>query len=549
MSLRVTQNSATRNALASISRSATTYESILEKLSTMREVNRPSDAPARAARAVGLRSHISTLENAESVMSEAQAFMGHASSALQGTSSIFANMRELAIPGTDLMMTSTDRQVLAEEADNLLTALLALANTQHGERYVFGGAGTTAAPFEAITGEGGKVVAVEYRGDANPLDVEPTPGVTVRLSDPGSTIFQQRERSATTFQGSTGAVPGVGADTDVGFRKLEIIHTGTTGYAVTGAASGVSPDTFAGDLVLTVAHTQTNYDSGVTGLRAGSGSAADTIIGEHTLTVDAVANTISLNGDPAVAIAGTDSQAVSDGVHTVYVDTTGPLSSGAVAILGEGTLNAGSGDVAIDFTQDQVVSTANGASIRVDTRSVDIVGAENLTVSAAMTIDGGATSTAVTFQADQTVTNSFTGAVTHVDTTGVERAGVEVVEYTGTCDIFETLISLRDALSGAFGQDESAQLSLVGQTLERIDSAHNQVLMSAARLGSRVRRIESTQNQVSALRLSATEALSQTEDADLSELVVEMKAQENAFQAALAASARMNQLSLLDYWR
>ena len=166
-----------------------------------------------------------------------------------------------------------------------------------------------------------------------------------------------------------------------------------------------------------------------------------------------------------------------------------------------------------------------------------------------MTIDGGATSTAVTFQADQTVTNSFTGAVTHVDTTGVERAGVEVVEYTGTCDIFETLISLRDALSGAFGQDESAQLSLVGQTLERIDSAHNQVLMSAARLGSRVRRIESTQNQVSALRLSATEALSQTEDADLSELVVEMKAQENAFQAALAASARMNQLSLLDYWR
>ena len=550
MSLRVTQSAATRNALASISRSATMYDGILEKLSSMREVNRPSDAPAQAAKAVGLRTHISQLEHAESVIAEAQSFLGHASSVIQDTSSLFAQMRELAIAGSDPTLTETDRRAMAEEADSLLQALIDVGNTQHGDRYIFAGTGTDTPPFEGLVGADGKIHAVRYNGDAQPLDVEVKPGVTFRLADPGNTIFQQRERGATTFQGSTGAVPGAGADTDVGFRKLEVFHTGTSGYATTGAASGASPDTFVGDVVLTVAHTATRYaTSNTTGLRAGTGSASDTIVGEHTLTVDTAANTISLNGGPAIAIAGTDNQAVSDGTHTVYVDTTGPLSTGSVTIVGEGTLNAGGRDVAIDFTQDQEVGTANGASIRVDTRAVNIIGAENLTVSAAMTIDGGATSIPVTFQADQTVTSSLTGAVTHVDTTGVGSAGAEVVEYTGTCDIFETLICLRDALRDGFGQDEPDQLSLLGQTLERINGAHDQVLMTAAQLGSRVRRIESTQNQISALRLTATESLSQTEDADVSELVVEMKAQENAFQAALAASARMNQLSLLDYWR
>jgi len=539
-----------RNALANIGRSSTTYDSILEKLSTMREVNRPSDAPAQAAKAMGLRTHISQLEHAESVIAEAQSLLGHASSVIQDTSSLFAQMRELAIAGSDPTLTASDRQAMAEEADSLLQALIEVGNTQHGDRYIFAGAGTGTAPFEGLVGADGKIHAVRYNGDTHPLDVEVKPGVTFRLADPGNTIFQQRERGATVFQGDTGAVPGAGADTDVGLRKLEVFHTGTSGYAVTGATSGTSPDTFVGDVVLTIAHTETEYDvNNTTGLRAGTGSANDTIIGEHALTVDTVANTISLNGGPAIAITGADNQAVSDGTHTVYVDTTGPLSSGSVTILGEGTLNAGGLDVAIDFSQDQEVGTTNGASICVDTRAASIVGAENLTVSAAMTIDGRATSTPVTFQADQTVTNSLTGAETHVDTTGVERAGVEVVEYTGTCDIFETLIGLREALSGDLAPDESTQQSLLGQALDHIDSAHDQVLMTAAKLGSRVRRIESTENQISALRLTATEALSQTEDADVSELVVEMKAQENAFQAALAASARMNQLSLLDYWR
>jgi len=546
---RITSGYVNRIMTEQLARTNAAYERTLEKLSTLREVNRPSDAPAQAGRAVELRSRISQLDVSEQVISQTRSFMAQGSAALQDVSTMFAEIRSLALAGSDASLAESDRRILAQEADGLLQSLLDLANTQSGDRYVFAGAGTQNPPFEAVVGADGKVQTVRYNGDTNPLSVEVMPGIDVLMAESGQAIFQARDRGETTFTGATGAASGLGADTDVGYRKLEVIATGTTGYSVTGAGAGLSADTYVGDVTLTVIHTETEYEPAATGLRAGTGSANDTIIGEHTLTVDTTAGTISLDGGPAVAIAGDPNQAVTDGVHTVYVDTTGPLSDGVAALRGKGTLNAGGADVEIEFGTDQQVPTADNAALFVDTSGIHGAGVETLTATAALTIDGGATTTPITFAEDQVVTNSYTGAVTRVDTRSIGCTGVEVVEYEGTCDVFETLIYLRNALENGFDQGEAGALAMVQASLTQIDAGHEQVLMALGQVGARVRRLESTENRVSALKLSATEALSLAEDADMSELIVKMQAQENALQAALAATSRLGQLSLLDYWR
>ena len=164
-----------------------------------------------------------------------------------------------------------------------------------------------------------------------------------------------------------------------------------------------------------------------------------------------------------------------------------------------------------------------------------------------MTIAGGATTPAITFAANQTGAHSVFGTVTHVDTTNVARTGVEVVEYAGTLDAFEALIHLRDALTNEYKQGDADQLTTIQQILDPIAKAHDSLLGSLATMGIRVQRLDSAENRLQSLILSSTRALADAEDADIGELVVEMTTQENAFQAALAASARMAQISLLDF--
>jgi hypothetical protein len=65
-----------------------------------------------------------------------------------------------------------------------------------------------------------------------------------------------------------------------------------------------------------------------------------------------------------------------------------------------------------------------------------------------LSIDDGATWVTVPAggQANQAVTDSRTGRVLYVDTTGIQSTGTELVRVPGTYDIFGTLISLRDLL-------------------------------------------------------------------------------------------------------
>jgi len=260
----------------------------------------------------------------------------------------------------------------------------------------------------------------------------------------------------------------------------------------------VGGDTGVGVERLTLTHTATDYTAAVTGIADGTNSAQDNIIGNHVVTVDAVGGTIQLNGGQAVAIGGTANQLLTDGVHTVYVDTTGPLVNGVDTITGNGVLNAGDADVAINFANNQQVITSDGRTV-------------------------------------------------FVDTTTAHQTGTEVVTFTGTVDVFETLIHLRDCLYNTYNEPEPEQLERISGCLDHITQAQDDVLAGAAAMGNRVVRLESTQSRVMSLGLTATESLSKTEDADAAKVIVEMQSEQAALQAALAACSATLKLSLLDY--
>jgi flagellar hook-associated protein 3 FlgL len=62
-------------------------------------------------------------------------------------------------------------------------------------------------------------------------------------------------------------------------------------------------------------------------------------------------------------------------------------------------------------------------------------------------------------------------------------------------------------------------------------------------------RVQSASDNIVSMKLSLNKVISSKQDVDFLQVMSELTSQTNAFQAALAASAKTSQLSLLDYLR
>lgn len=94
----------------------------------------------------------------------------------------------------------------------------------------------------------------------------------------------------------------------------------------------------------------------------------------------------------------------------------------------------------------------------------------------------------------------------------------------------------------------SGASSLVSYTdLPQLDSQINNVLAVRADMGAKIQRVDLTLSRNEQTKVNFTKFISSIEDADIPKSVVELQTAQTAYQAALAATSRSFQNSLLDY--
>ncbi|CFX12418.1 Flagellin [Syntrophomonas zehnderi OL-4] len=96
---------------------------------------------------------------------------------------------------------------------------------------------------------------------------------------------------------------------------------------------------------------------------------------------------------------------------------------------------------------------------------------------------------------------------------------------------------------------ENADVTGMDGALSKLDEKMNSLLNARATLGAKVNRLELQQSRLTGTQISFTGLLSQVEDADMSEVIMQLKMQENVYRAALGAGARIIQPSLIDFLR
>jgi flagellar hook-associated protein 3 FlgL len=106
-----------------------------------------------------------------------------------------------------------------------------------------------------------------------------------------------------------------------------------------------------------------------------------------------------------------------------------------------------------------------------------------------------------------------------------------------------------DVLTALAADLRSGAADIASTHLPQIDGARDRLLTGLGEIGARSRRLEGIRERATQLELNLTERLSEAESVDMPTTVMELQLQEVAYQAALSATARVIQPSLLDFLR
>ncbi|MHC4541527.1 MAG: flagellar hook-associated protein FlgL [Planctomycetota bacterium] len=167
-----------------------------------------------------------------------------------------------------------------------------------------------------------------------------------------------------------------------------------------------------------------------------------------------------------------------------------------------------------------------------------------------LSIDDGLT----TFNTDGThtnlaVTNSTTGEILYVDTTGITATGVDMVRAPGTHDIFNTLISIRDVLQNEKGLSGSQLRQLQDNALISLEEVNGLIVEAEVAVGSRVGFLSNLKDSLKNLKYDAEDETTRLQEADIAQIAIDISRREILYQMSLSVAGKLMSISLLDFLR
>lgn len=216
MGTRITNNIMVRNYLKGMRSNLSKLSGSNEKLTTQRSFNKASENVAGAARALRVRKLLTdnerNISNADSLTNR----LDTAESNLRSLSNIYQRMNDLVTHGMNDALSNQDRQILANEVNNLRDQALSIANSKYGDQYLFCSAGNAdgSAPFSV-----GSDSLLYYNGNSTPID-----------------------QLVTDANGKAAIDNGDGTTTEIDYNGTNYLDIGL-GLSVSGSGASVQLDT------------------------------------------------------------------------------------------------------------------------------------------------------------------------------------------------------------------------------------------------------------------------------------------------------------------
>ena len=194
--MRVTESMIYDASTSSLASQLTALRSITEKVSSSKQLNRPSDNPADVRSALGLNDTLAQLAQYVRNIDTASSKVSATDTALASAGDLIQRANELAIEGANGTLDASGRQQIAAEVAQLTEAMGQTANAKVGDAYIFSGFKVGTAPFQ-ITGPG---QVGSYQGDHGVVIARIGQASTMQVNMDGDSIFQPAIDALTQLQ-------------------------------------------------------------------------------------------------------------------------------------------------------------------------------------------------------------------------------------------------------------------------------------------------------------------------------------------------------------
>jgi flagellar hook-associated protein 3 FlgL len=165
-----------------------------------------------------------------------------------------------------------------------------------------------------------------------------------------------------------------------------------------------------------------------------------------------------------------------------------------------------------------------------------------------LSIDGGlSTVNTDGIDTNLAVTDSRTGEILYVDTTGITGTGTDLVRIPGTYDIFNTLITIRDLLENQNGLPETQVIELAKSLPYSTDEINKVLVKAQVSIGSKIGFLDDLKHSLKDIRYNIEDETTRLQEADIAQIAIDLSRREVLYQMSLSVAAKLMSMSLLDF--
>ncbi len=580
----------------------------IEQGSTQKQINKPSDDPVGAAFILNARVELAAISQYESNIEAATSWLDITDDTLSQVSTTIIEIKTLAEQAATDTMTDENRDQIAVQLTELLGQLLNLSNTQNGSYSIFAGHNYDESAYDqvltassedpnlgdnalSISGASDETMAVRFLSDGTVGSDD----ISYEWSNDGGSTWTSGTLAATENAiVMNGVTMTIRQGTEItGATDLENVNTDDGSFVYIYNSAEYNGDDNDSEAYPTIT------DGGVSGLQADiKGTLDSNVLFELTSEADLnVAGSIveyrtSTDGgdtwtnesytipSPATGAVELPFDDGSDGTAYLELD----LSAASTSVL--------SSDLAIDMqprrvdmlggTTDIALNAqgvfANNTIIRLD-NDVDL-SVDGSIVNYSYSTDGGSTwitASSIVNGTEESARLSLPSGYLDISSANgntVLEANSQMLIHPDRADLEyeimqDTYVAVNQVGSEIFGGEYNGEtvedpnlFDIVGkliaycefndsegisESLEALTAAQENILTSQAAVGGLSNRLTLASDVLTSSYISQTTLLSNVEDIDLTELLINMEMQELAYTTVLQSSSMVMNLGLINY--
>ena len=554
--MKVTENSTYRLMQTNLNRITTELQDLRYQGATGVKLNAPSDDPSAIRPVLTTRTQIRHtdryLETMGVTLDKMESTDGH----MEHVENILQRVKEIGINSINSAMCQQDLNTLADEISQLKDELLDASNAVIDGKYVFSGYQENTIPFvenpaydpNRWEADNPNTWPYIYQGDANPTELEITPGEVLEVNLTGNDLFLGI--SNTTIQTGTPTQPplsGIQIGTTISSPVVgDITISSTTNPPVT-IVGGTITD--VDDYYAQNAASQLEAASGapptLTASVLPSSSPSSGAFSPNTGALD----DFTINGTSLVSGPISNSLTFDSRIDSYINGVADPTLAGGSIANGDAwftdsrgnTINisgsAQSGDLSF--------SSSTGADLDIThTLATPTEGFANITANVTQTTYG-------TLDVRTNTIEDVTLAGPGLANLGLTAATLDMATAfppdSDRMDMFSALTRLEEAIRAGNVEDLDGAGGSISQGIDNLENIANQERRIRSRLGNRASRTETAMLHQEDIKIDLQQVLSRYQDTDAIQNFNDIIKQETAFQAALSITAKISQISILDF--